>query len=136
MTFNYDLPNVLQDEGFRSKPYHCTEGYLTVGHGINLDAGITEEESRLIVEHRLHEISVRLRQNIESFDGFPDEIKNVLCNMAYNLGVTGLLKFKRMIAALELGMYSEAADEMLDSKWARQVPNRANRLIERVRELA
>ena len=54
----------------------------------------------------------------------------VLANMAFNLGVDGLLGFRRMILAVDRGHYDQAAREMLNSKWARQVFNRAIRLAE------
>lgn len=134
--FDYDIKQIMIDEGFRSHPYRCTEGYLTIGFGLNLDAGISEDLARTILAEQLHAKVTELRQKMPNFDGYPDEVKNILSNMAFNLGVTGLLKFKKMIAALDLSMYDTAANEMLDSKWARQVPNRANRLADRMRVLA
>ena len=62
-------------------------------------------------------------------------MKNILSNMHYNLGLTRLLKFKKMWAALEDNDFNTAADEMLDSRWATQVPNRANRLADRMRNI-
>ncbi len=59
--------------------------------------------------------------------------QKVMIDMAYNLGMTGLLKFRKMIAAIELGDYGAAADQMLDSRWARQVKTRAERLAEMMR---
>jgi len=134
--FDYDREQVKKDEGFRRHVYQCTEGKNTIGYGFNLDAGISEELASVILDEQLHAVATSLRQNISSFDGFPDEVKNVLCNMGFQLGVSGLLKFKRTIAALELGMYEDAAKEMLDSKWARQTPNRAKRLSDRIGALA
>jgi len=133
--FNYDLDQILLDEGFREKPYRCTEDYLTVGHGINLDAGITEEESKLIVLHRLKKLDVALQRNLAFYKTAPPELQNVLCSMGYQLGVSGLLKFKKALAAMEAKDYEKAAEELLDSKWARQTSLRANRLADRVREL-
>ena len=59
--------------------------------------------------------------------------QKVLIDMAVNLGVGGLLQFRRMIAAIELGDYGAAADQMLDSRWAEQVKTRADRLAEMMR---
>jgi len=58
----------------------------------------------------------------------------VLVNMAFNLGIHGLMSFRRMLAALQTGDYEAAAVEMLSSRWARQVGSRANRLAEQMRE--
>jgi lysozyme len=133
--FNYDLDQILLDEGFREKPYRCTEDYLTVGHGINLDAGITEEESKLIVLHRLKKLDVSLQRNLDWYKTAPSELQNVLCSMGYQLGVSGLLKFKKALAAMEAKDYETAAAELLDSRWSRQTSLRAHRLADRVREL-
>jgi hypothetical protein len=65
-----------------------------------------------------------------------DELKSILANMAFNLGVKGLLKFKKTIGFLALGQYQEASREMLESKWAKQVGKRAERLSKRVGALS
>jgi lysozyme len=62
-----------------------------------------------------------------------DARRGVLVNMAYNLGVTGLLSFKKMLSAYKKGAFVEAAQHMLDSKWAKQVGDRAKRLAEQMR---
>ena len=59
--------------------------------------------------------------------------KGVIINMVYQMGLGGVLKFKKMIAAIEEKDYNAAAIEMMDSAWFRQTPNRANRLIETMR---
>lgn len=123
---------LILHEGLRRKPYRCTEGYLTIGVGLNLDAGITEDEAIWLLQNRLKGIIAQLEQ----YDWYTklDPIRQkVLIDMAYNLGMAGLLKFRRMIAAIELGDYEAAADQMLDSRWARQVKTRADRLAEMMR---
>lgn len=62
----------------------------------------------------------------------PDEVYDILLNMTFNLGGKGLNKFKKMWAAIEVGDWNTASDEMEDSKWAKQVGNRATRLINRM----
>ena len=63
----------------------------------------------------------------------PQEVQEVVLNMCYQLGITGVSKFRKAISALQEGEWQEAADEMLDSLWARQTPNRAEELSNIVR---
>lgn len=135
MDKNYKVINDLKlDEGFRSKPYKDTRGFLTIGHGINLDAGITEYESSMIVEYRVQNITETLKKQITFWNKLSVERQNVLINMAYNLGVKGLINFKKMLIFLSVGDYKNAAKEGLDSAWAKQVPNRARKLMNIIRE--
>jgi lysozyme len=123
---------LILHEGLRLKPYRCTEGYLTIGIGLNLDAGITEEEAIWLLQSRLKGIIAQL-ERYEWYTKLDPVRQKVMIDMAYNLGTTGLLKFRKMIAAIELGDYGAAADQMLDSRWARQVKTRADRLAEMMR---
>ena len=76
-------------------------------------------------------------QNIfMNWEELPDEAQCILANMCFNLGATRLRKFKRMIDAIHREDFAAAAGEMLDSRWADQVPNRAQRLIRRMRQVA
>lgn len=128
--------SVKKHEGLRLKPYHDTVGKLTIGYGRNLDdVGITLREAE---EMLLHDLS-RCRDNLyisarkDAFIQAPVQVQQVLIELAYNLGIAGLLKFRRMWAALEAKDYETAADEMLDSKWAAQVKGRATTLADKVR---
>jgi lysozyme len=73
---------------------------------------------------------------LPEFDELPTEVKLIFANMMFNLGASRLGGFKRMLAAVEKGDWSSAADEMVDSRWHRQVPERSGRLIARMRALA
>jgi len=108
-------------EGFRSCPYRDSVGVLTVGYGINLENGITEREATLILEERVRRLRIRLPMVIKFFHRLSKARKDVLINMAFNLGIVGLLKFKKMLGAMEKENYQLAADEMLWSRWAIQV---------------
>lgn len=135
MEFNYDINQIKLDEGFRSKMYKCTEGKWTIGYGYNLEAGMSKEEAELLLIHRLKLIDLSLQRNLDWYKNAPADLQNVLCSMAYQLGVSGLLKFKKALAAMKSKDYEKAADEMLDSRWARQTSLRAHRLADRVRAL-
>lgn len=125
---------IERDEGRRSRPYECTEGFTTIGVGWNLDA-------RGLPDHVIDELlSISMTQAVNDCESiFPNwnEIdgvrQRVLVNMAFNLGKRGLSKFKKMIAAVKKEDWDEAAAQMLDSRWAKQVGKRANRLSEMMR---
>ena len=128
------VEQLREDEGFRSKAYVCPAGKMTIGYGRNLeDKGISMSEGETLLVNDLAEIQLRLPLNLPLFKDLHPVRQAVLMNMAYNLGVRGLLNFKRMCAALEREDYAAAAKEMLDSKWAEQVGGRAERLAEEMR---
>lgn len=124
---------IQQEEGFRSKPYRCTSGALTIGIGWNLDAGITWEEAVMIFRHRLAGIQTHLRARMPWFAGLNEARQAALVSMAFQMGIQGLFGFKRALKAVEDGDWDEAGREMLDSKWARQTPKRARRTAYMIR---
>jgi lysozyme len=125
-----------RDEGFRSEPYKDSLGFLTIGHGFLIEpgkGGFSREESMLILNHRAGRIRAELDRRLAWFGSLGMEPggyerQGVLVNMAYNLGVAGLMKFGKTLAAVSLGEYDRASVLMLDSKWAKQVGARAKRL--------
>lgn len=117
-------------EGFRSKPYRCTAGKLTIGYGLNLDAGITEEEAAYLLNMRVDKIKYNLSVVLPFWDKLSEMRKEVLIDMAYNLGIEGLLGFKKTLGLMGMGDYEGASKQMLTSLWAKQVPNRAKELAE------
>ncbi|WP_456390347.1 glycoside hydrolase family protein [Hydrogenimonas sp.] len=128
------VEEIKRDEGFRGMPYQDTKGIWTIGFGNKLP--LDRAEAELITEKRINAATVELKEKLYFFDDLPDEAKKILINMAYNLGVNGLMKFKRMLDALEFEDYDEAANEMVDSVWYREVGKRAKRLVKRMRSLA
>ena len=126
------IEEIKQEEGFSGTVYKCTEGFDTVGYGTKLP--LTKEESELILNHRLNQTKAQLTSYLYDLD-IKQEAWDILFNMAYQLGVNGVLKFKKMIEALRSKDYKEASKQGLDSLWAKQTPNRANRLMKRMSEL-
>jgi lysozyme len=124
---------VAREEGFRATPYRCPAGFLTVGYGLNLDAGISREEAELLLRHRLEVVGDALSLSLPWWGGLDEVRKGVLTAMAYQMGVGGLLKFKGTLGAVERGDYEGAARGMLGSLWARQTPGRARRTAEAMR---
>jgi len=122
---------LLKHEGIRLKPYHCSAGKLTIGIGRNLDdKGITKAEANLMLENDIYNCVHEARHNFSFFDDLLGNRQDVIISMIFNMGITRLLKFKRFIAALRDEDYGLAAVEMLDSRWAQQVPSRANELAQ------
>lgn len=130
---NKVLLTLKKDEGLKLKPYHCTEGFLTIGYGRNLEhKGITQEEANHLLLNDIITVETQL-QEYDFYTIQPDQVKEVLINMCFQLGLTGLLKFKKFIKALESKDYYLASLEMMDSRWAKQTPNRALRLSVQIR---
>jgi lysozyme len=120
---------VALHEGFRQKPYRDTVGKLTVGHGFNLDdTGIYEDESKMLLSMRLDKTYKELEKALPWVAQLDPVRKAVVVDMAYNLGLVGLLGFKNTLADIKAGDYVGASDRMLQSKWASQVKGRAVRL--------
>ena len=129
------IEDIKTEEGFSSKPYRCTAGKLTIGYGFNLDdVGLSKEEANLILNYRIRNIQGQVKSTLYDLKA-PEEVWEILYHLAYQLGLNGLLKFKNMIKALYAMDYETAADEGLDSLWAKQTPNRANRLMKQLRNI-
>ena len=127
-----EVKQIREDEGFESKPYQDHLGNWTFGIGFTF---ITEEESVAVLKIRLSAILASLNAQLHWYADLPIEVKNIMLNMAYQLGVSGLLGFTKTMVLLKNERWVAAADEMLDSKWARQTPERANRLSDRLRKV-
>ena len=129
------VKDLKRDEGVKLFPYHCTGGKLTIGIGRNLeDRGITVEEAEVLLGNDIDICIGDLVENLPWFTKLSNGRRRALVNMRFNLGMAGLLKFKKMLTALELGAYYAAAAEALDSKWASQVGERAQRIAELIRK--
>jgi lysozyme len=120
---------LIRHEGKRNKPYRDTVGKLTIGVGRNLDdVGLRDDEIDLMLENDIAATWNALRRALPWIDQLDEVRQRVLADMAFNMGVRGLLAFEKMLRACRAGEYETAAAEMLDSAWARQVPARAERL--------
>ena len=119
------------NEGFRSKPYQCNEDVWTIGHGLTW---LTEEESLHILAGRISQLHLNLLDDLDWYKDMPPEIQGVVIEMCFQMGFAGFCKFKKAISNMKEKNWKGAADEMLDSLWAKQTANRANRLAEIVRE--
>jgi len=121
-------------EGKKRFPYKDTVGKITIGIGRNLaDVGLSESEIVYLLENDI----VKCRRNLDAAFSWWRELseprQHVMLDMIFNLGLAGLSKFIRTLEAIRAGEYSLAADRMLQSRWASQVGQRANRLSEMMR---
>ena len=122
------LTLLKKHEGLRLKPYKCTAGKLTIGFGINLDAGISKKMADEMLNIKISEVEYELKKELPWITAQPDEVQGILTNMAFQMGVEGLKKFKKTLSLIMVGEYNKASKEMLKSAWAKQTPARAKEL--------
>lgn len=116
-------------EGFRSKPYKDSVGKLTIGIGRNIeDRGITRAEAEFLLSNDIKLSEAELQDRLPWFRDLSEVRQAVLVDMHFNMGWSTLSTFKNTLALIKSGQYEEASKAMLQSKWARQVGNRAVRL--------
>ena len=131
------------DEGCIYGIYNDHLGYPTFGighlvlendpeHGEPVGTPVSKERVIECFEKDIESVFADLERNMPWASSQPEDIKHVLANMCFNLGITRLLNFKKFLGALELKHYKTAAEEMMDSRWATQVGPRATRLRDRV----
>ena len=132
-----DLINrIKHHEGFRSKVYKCTEGYDTIGYGFAIkDLELDEDLAEEILIRKLEKLIKRVRAKFDWLDSVPHEVQGVLVEMSYQMGLSNVSKFKKALHAMQMLQWKQAADEMLDSRWAKQTPNRAKELSNIIRSL-
>lgn len=132
-----------RDEGYRCYVYRCSTGHRTIGYG-HMDDGMPDgtvcsrETAEAWLEEdikkatRIAELFIYDRKNDGEWERLSDARQRALVNMAFNLGAR-LMQFKRFRAALLAGNYDQAAEEMLDSLYAKQVGDRAQRIATMLR---
>ena len=130
------LESIKHHEGFVEHVYDDSLGIPTIGYGFAIKDLVLEEDlCDEILLRKLRILGKSVMGKFPFFDSLPSDCKTVLMEMCYQLGVTGVSKFKKALKAMEGGDWEKAADEMLDSKWAKQTPNRAKELSNIVRSL-
>lgn len=127
---------LIQNEGKIPYAYQDSLGFWTIGIGICIDKSkggyLSEEEMLYLLQNRLNKIRASL-SNYIWFRNLSEVRQEVLIEMAYNLGVNGLLAFKKMISFIEKRDYENAVKEMRSSKWAMQIgKNRLDDLCKRI----
>lgn len=121
---------LVKSEGLKLKPYKCTSGKLTIGVGRNLEArGISKQEAFVLLDNDIAYFRKQCEKYVACFKKLSPQRQNILIDMMFNLGVTGILRFKNMLKYLEKEDFVSAAKEMIDSEWYRQVGSRSARLV-------
>lgn len=151
-----DIFNLFEvEEGFREKPYYCSEGYPTVGFGIKIGPkGAPLAQYTFTVPRTAAEVWLRcyLDEMVEEINRFAavatvlkalaargtgsmysDPRCAVLLSMCYQMGVAGVDQFRNTLQFMGQGDFTKAASNMLASKWAKQTPDRAQRHAKQMR---
>ena len=124
---------LMRDEGLRLKPYTDSTGHLTIGFGRNLSqVGISLAEAEDLLDHDIARASADVQAALPWTVGLDEARRGMLINMAFNLGIGGLLGFQKMLVAVQAGDWPTAALEALNSEWAQQVGPRAYRLSRQI----
>jgi len=128
------LAQLIVDEGLITFAYQDSLGYWTIGIGTLIDkrkgGGLTVDECKMLALNRIDQTAARLDQAFPVWRELSDVRQESLLNMSFNLGVAGVMDFKKMLAAIQSRDYVQAAAEMRASVWAGQVGPRALRLAE------
>lgn len=131
------IDDLRNDEGLILHEYKDHLGYSTIGIGRMIDkrkgGGITAQEAEYLLGNDVDEVYAALKSHLPWFSEKPDHIQRALCNLGFQLGIEGLLKFKNTLRLIQLGEYSQAAESALKSKWAQQTPERAKRVTDLIR---
>jgi len=135
-----------QDEGVEYAIYIDHLGHPTfgIGHlvtdddpenGQDVGTSVSEERVREAFEQDVLSVIKDCNKLYDDFDELPEEAQQIIANMMFNLGRTRLSKFRGMKRGVDARDWNAAADEMVDSRWYRQVTNRADRLVQRMRSV-
>lgn len=145
--------DLIRDEGLRLKVYKCPANKNTIGVGRNIDGNpltpqevmalgatqddilaghvITKDQAMLLLDNDIAQCAKQLDAKCAWWRGRSQSVQDGLANMAFQLGIGGLLKFQRMLSALHAGDYATAKKEARDSTWYEQTPERAGRVIDK-----
>ena len=104
-------------------------------HGQPVGTPVSEERVNNCFDNDIQGTITDCKNLFDNFDDLPEEAQLILCNMMYNLGYTRLSKFSKLRGSISIMDFTESANQMYDSKWRTQVPNRAERLINRMKAL-
>jgi len=135
------------DEGVKYEIYNDHLGYATFGighlvvkgdeeHGKPIGTPVSEERVNSVFDSDVATYVTEAKKVFPNLDTLPEEAQEVIVNMCFNMGAPRLSKFKKFIGGVNAGDWNTAAVEMMDSRWAKQVGVRADRLRDRIKALA
>ena len=146
---NIYIERLCRHEGLRLMPYRCPQGKLTIGVGRNIEDnpftseelkavgdwqhGITKNAALFLLRNDIKRVYRQCKKQIPAFKSLNSDRQYALVDMAFNLGINGLLKFKKMLNALFYGNYDLAAKECLCSEYAEQTGKRAQIISQTLR---
>ncbi len=123
-------------EGCRLFPYRDTEGHLTIGYGHNLEDGISQKTAEFMliedINKAIKDFIIKIPEGVKR--NLTPEGKEVLIEMIFQMGINKVFGFKKTLEAIKNKDPETAYKEMLDSRWAKQCPNRAKELAEIMRD--
>lgn len=126
MNAAYLKQQLVRHEGIRHKLYRDSVGKASIGIGRNIDdEGVSDDEIELMYQNDVRSHMKDLTDHVEWWSSLDEVRQMVLVNLCFNIGITRLLGFQKMLAALQAGDYPIAAKEMMNSTWATQVKARA-----------
>jgi len=135
-----------RDEGVKYEVYNDHLGYPTFGighlitdndpeYGASIGTKVYNDRVQEAFETDIETVLSDCERLYVQFEHLPEEVQLIIANMMFNMGYTRLSKFKGMKRGVDTRDWNEAADEMVDSRWYKQVTKRANRLVERMRNI-
>ena len=128
--------SIKKHEGYVASVYKDSLGIDTIGYGFAIkDLELDEDICDIILDRKLKDLNNSIKIKFDWYKYMPPEIKDIVTEMCYQLGVTGFSKFRKTIAYLQNKEWKNASIEMLDSRWAKQTPNRAKETSNRVKKL-
>lgn len=126
--------SLKRHEGYRARVYDDSLGIPTIGYGFAIkDLVLSESISALILKDKVSVLVSQVKDKFPWLEHSPESVQEVVVEMCYQIGVTGVSNFKNTLRAMQEGRWSDAANGMLDSKWARQTPSRAKEMAEIIR---
>jgi lysozyme len=127
---------LLREEGSESCAYQDTLGFWTIGVGRLIDSrkgdGLSQDEIEYLLDNDIKKITDKVHKFLPWVSKLNEPRQAVLLQMTFQMGLRGVLDFKRTLGSIEDGQFAEAAAEMLESKWAKQTPARAQRLAKQM----
>ena len=116
---------LVRHEGIRIFPYKCSENYLTISCGRNLETnGISEEEAMYLLDNDIKRVKEELNMNFGAWRTMPEKARMVCIDMTFQMGITGFMKFRKTRQLMEMGLWLESSEEILRSRYNLQTPSR------------
>ena len=137
MNNNKLIEMLKRHEGVETHAYKCSASKITIGVGRNIDPegglGLSEDEVDYLLQNDIKRIIFELDFQYDWFHNLNEARKDAMIDISFNLGQTRLRKFEKALTAMSKGEWDTAADEFMDSKWSKQVGNRAKELTDIIR---